>query len=59
MRAKRVYGDYTMEKSTFLLWMLASPVIAAGLAWLAERARAFTIREWTAALYYKLPRSPR
>ena len=48
-----------MEKSTFLFWMLASPVIAAGLAWLAERARAFTIREWTAALYYKLPRSPR
>ena len=52
-----------MEKSTFLFWMLASPIIsaggAAGLAWLAERARAFTIREWTAALYYKLPRSPR
>jgi len=48
-----------MEKSTFLFWMLASPVIAAGLAWLAEQARALTIREWTAALYCKLLRSPR
>ena len=48
-----------MEKSTFLFWMLASPVIAAGVAWLVERARAITIREWTVALYCKRPRSPR
>ena len=48
-----------MEKTTFLFWMLASPAIVAGLAWLREQAHGITIREWTAVLYCTLPPPPR